>query len=1240
MVAPTRSRWQRWNQWLRTGYGSGWPLTIAGLLVIGAGFAVDFYLQLGVNQRRETERLQLLADAQAARLEVRLAALSAVLDRFERALNANPNDALVITTTIAGLSAEIRSVLALDGTGKVLASSRAEQMNANLGSHPLFWAALADAGTEAKLLVHTAPAELGSSGIAIARARRSPSADVGVLVLHIDELYLVPAVTDLELTLSVDGRHLLHTGKVENARTTIERRLDPHAPTLERPLTLTLRAGGADARAALIRSPGFAAAMWLAVALLTIVVAVVSSLRRAELKRLRGLHQRLLQGNDEGLVGIDLEGRIRFANPAFSAQIGQAPGALLGVDVREIVQWDDVGNHDAIDKILSGAEARREGLASVRVGEELLRVVVSAARDGGVLSGALLSFSDPVHGPASPHHAPAERLYRALFDLSPDGVIIVDLDSEKPLAFNNAALQMLGQSAESLADMRIRDLEVAPSETIRQLVRVLASGRVEFETRYRRGADVIDVQVIAQTIEFAARPALYWIVRDVTTTRKASSELASNEELLRTLIDRLPLPLAVFEGRELSLVNARMLIDVGADAARAKDIAGLLDALGATGAIRLLIEQRWSLLDGIDADLHDPIEIRAKGVFDLHLARVGTRTLLMLVDLSERDRSEQGLIEAMQLAERVNRARSEFLANMSHEIRTPMTAILGLTHLLQRSALAATQRDYTHKIDSAARTLLSILDDLLDYAKLETGRLSIELAPFSLRALLSELEVVFQDAAREKQLKLAFAIDAQTRDGLLGDAARLRQVLLNLIGNAIKFTDSGHVRVHVAPGHEAETVVFDVEDSGIGISQEQQQRIFEAFYQGEGSTTRRFGGTGLGLPITYALVQLMGGKLSVRSEPHVGSIFTLELPLQSAKAPLPNTRTAPIAGVPRLTNMRILLIEDHPINRHVVSEILGVEGARVISAALAKEGLAMLDREPFDAVLMDIQMPEMDGHEATRVIRKRFSAEQLPVVAMTANASAEDRALSQASGMNAHLAKPIDVNVLVATLLALSGRSIPPPLIDNATSDQGETPVLDADKALRRLGGNRSLYAQMARLFGREQIETPTRLYEAIGADQVDEAIAQAHKLKGVAATLGAEALAEKAKRLERALSKRKPATEIQRLLAELRSDFAEAADALKAAADRLQPEGAARTAIALADFDRAEFERTLDKLVLALVDSDMAAMDVYAELSELAPEPLIAALQPVEDALKRLDFAFALEGCRGVEAALERIGV
>ncbi len=1242
METKPRSRWQRLNHWLRTGHWSGWPLIVAGLSLIGAGFAIDFVRQSADISQRESERLALMADAHAASIEAQLSHINSLLDRLERALIANPNDALVITTTIAGLSPGIRSVLVLDGNGRVLASSRGEQMLAQLGNHPLVWAALADADTEAKLSLHAVPGELGSSGIAISRARRGMGIDNGVLVLHVDENYLSrPGPHDIGIELAVDDTPLVViAGAQVRAPSSLRRTIEPSTPTLSRPLVLTLRASGASTRAAIARSLSFGAAMWLAVALMTIVVGVVSSLRRAELKRLRSVHQRMLQGNEEGLVGVDLDGRIRFANPAFSTQIGLAPGALLGVDVRQLIQWEDATANDSVDRVLSGVDSRREGLACVRLGEDLLRVVVTAARDGGELSGALLSFSDPLHAPASSHHAPTERLYRTLFDLSPDGVIIVDLDTEKPLAFNRAALQMLDLNASALAAMRIRDLEYSPAETIRQLVRVLASGQVEFATRYRRGIEAIDVQVIAQTIEFAARPALYWIVRDMTQTRRASEELATNEALLRTLIDRLPLPLAVFEGRELSLVNARMLIDVGADAARAKDISDLLDALGTGGATRVLIEQRWSLLDTADSELVDPIEVRrsSETVFDLHLARVGTRTLMMLVDLSERDRSEQRLIEARQLAERVNRARSEFLANMSHEIRTPMTAILGLAHLLERSSLAAAQRDYTHKIDGAARTLLAILDDLLDYAKLETGRLSIEHAPFSLRTMLSELEHVFQEIASDKHLRLTFDIDPSTRDGLSGDSARLRQILLNLIGNAIKFTEQGQVRLRVAPGTAPEALVFAVEDSGIGISREQQARIFEAFYQGEGSTTRRYGGTGLGLPITYALVQLMGGELAVESEPHVGSVFTLTLSMPGAVVPHPDSGSAPAPGVPRLTGMRILLVEDHPINRHVVAEILSDEGARVASAALAKDALTLLENHSFDAVLMDIQMPEMDGHEATRRIRQRFSDQELPVVAMTANSSAEDRASSRSAGMNAHLAKPIDVNVLVATLLALAGRGAPPPVVETTNADQEETPVLDAEKALRRLGGNRTLYAQMARLFGREQMETPARLSDAIMAERTAEAIAQTHTLKGVAATLGAEALAEKARRLERALSKRKPATEIQRLLGELRSDFRDATEALKAAADQLQPADLPQSTVPLAEFDRDEFERTLDRLVLALVDGDMAALDVFRELMDQVPAPLLGAMRTVEDALKRLNFRMALEACRGVEWELRRI--
>jgi two-component system, sensor histidine kinase and response regulator len=1276
---PRPAGFSRLLRRLDLAHWSPWPLVAAGLILIGIGLGLDLWRQLLEAKDHEQERLQATAQLVAQGTAQRLAAASLLLGRLETSLKTNPTDAQAIVHAVSGLESDLIAVLLIDTEGKVSASSRVDQVGLDLSGEPLLWSARADADVEARLYLYKPPAGLAASGRLAARARRAPDGSfIGISALILAPAYFQSALTpmdgagasivlrdaDASAVLSWPDPHPAASDTSVADQLQARAEVDSALIALDRPWSVEVSRTRAALLSAWGRQARYGLLLWLLVASVAVFAGVVASFRRREMKRLRGLHQRLLQGVDEGLAGIDQSACVRFANAAFARSLGVTPGELLGRDLRELLRWPgrEDTDEDPISAVIGGRLPRFEDTCELGDGQTTLRATITPTRDDGEISGALLAFADPlIAASAGSARSPADRLYRTLFDLSPDGVMIVDLDSERPLAFNPAAARLLGYSAEEFGRLRVREHEAnpAPMDTIRHIARVLAEGRVEFETRYRsREGTISDVQVRAQTIEFAGRPALYWIVRDISAGKRTALELHESASLMRALVDHLPLPLLVYEQRRLSLSNARYGKDLGV-LPPGIELHQWLSASCPDADAREHLLQEWQALEqGDSRQLQLEITLTASDgqtrVFALHGARVGARTLLLLVDLSERRLAEQRLSEARELAERANRARSEFLANMSHEIRTPMTAILGLTYLLQKSELSSGQRDQTEKIDSAARTLLAILDDLLDYSKLEAGRIAIEHQPFHLRELLNEIQLLFAAGARDKGLSLEVSLDPQTPGTLIGDPARLRQVLMNLVGNAVKFTDQGGVKLRVS-GREDDQQQVDLElavsDSGIGIDAKLLGRIFEPFYQAETSSKRRFGGTGLGLPITQWLVNLMGGKLEFDSNPGLGSEFRVLL--RQPRAPFlmnstPVTDPPPTVGQdqgPPLQGVSVLLVEDHPINRHVAREILSGEGALVEIASDGHEAISRLRADPtgFDVVLMDIQMPQMDGFEATEVIRHTLGLRELPVIAMTANSSPEDRARSREAGMNDHLAKPIDVRILVATLLAhvrpgttrLEARSL-------ATTDAApapepeELPVLAVDKALARLAGHRTLYAQMARLFAQEQGESVRRRSAALAQGDRIEAGRAAHTLKGVAATLGAEALSAIASQLERALKRNTEPDQLQRMSDELGEALAQAIVALERVAEELAP--AADDAVLLQDFDRNAFVRCLDALVLALVDSNMAALDHYAELRALATTALVEPLRSVDDALGRLDFSSALNACRRVENVLETL--
>ncbi|HEX2012914.1 MAG TPA: PAS-domain containing protein, partial [Roseateles sp.] len=499
-------------------------------------------------------------------------------------------------------------------------------------------------------------------------------------------------------------------------------------------------------------------------------------------------------------------------------------------------------------------------------------------------------------------------------------------------------------------------------------------------------------------------------------------------------------------------------------------------------------------------------------------------------DITRQKEYEASLREAMAAAEQASAAKSQFLANMSHEIRTPMNAILGMLKLLSRTPLDARQRDYTMKTRGAARSLLALLNDILDFSKIEAGRMELDPQPFRPARLIEDLQVILRANLGAKPLALRFEIDPAMPEGLLGDAPRLQQVLINLGGNALKFTTEGAVTVALRLREPATPAVgalveFRVSDTGIGIAAEHQGKIFAGFTQAEASTTRRFGGTGLGLAISQRLVQAMGGELRLHSVPGQGSEFFFGLRLPLAEPPADEIRPGQVLPQQRLDGLRLLVVEDNLNNQQVAQELLQDEGATVVLAGDGRQALDLLDAgEAFDAVLMDVQMPVMDGYTATRAIRARPGLAALPVIAMTANAMAADLEAARAAGMDEHVGKPFEIEHLIAVIRRRVGRAAHPqrPVAGASVPEElrhrAQAAGLDLPAALHRLMGKTALLERMSRSFATQAQALPTVLRGQLMAGDLDAAAATLHSFKGLAATLGAEHLAELARQGEQRL--------------------------------------------------------------------------------------------------------------------------
>ncbi len=492
------------------------------------------------------------------------------------------------------------------------------------------------------------------------------------------------------------------------------------------------------------------------------------------------------------------------------------------------------------------------------------------------------------------------------------------------------------------------------------------------------------------------------------------------------------------------------------------------------------------------------------------------RILISVRDVSDLKEKEKQLIIAKQKAQQSSRLKSEFLANMSHEIRTPMNGILGMSHLILQTDLSNKQKKYLSSIDSSAKNLLNIINDILDFSKIEAGKLEIHKINFNIKELLLHIKNIVMIKADEKGLSFDINCDCLGSHIYFGDDLRISQVLLNLIGNAIKFTKVGNINIQIKELSNNQ-MRFIVSDTGIGLSKEQINKLFQSFTQADGSTTRKYGGTGLGLSISKQLVELMDGKIWIESEENIGSKFIFDIELEKGNiAKIIKKENIDISQLAILKGSKILLVEDNLINQEIVSGLLETSGINIDIASNGQEAVDVFNKNKYELILMDLQMPIMGGIEATKIIREINT--KIPIIALTANAMKEDIEETKLAGMNEHLNKPIDVEILYETLLKYISKKVDSTEQTNEYLDDiiiPEFKSIDTKMGLSHMGNNKKLYLKILHDF---YINNKALKLEELNNIELERSV---HTIKGLSANIGALDLSKIAKEIEETLDKK-----------------------------------------------------------------------------------------------------------------------
>jgi hypothetical protein len=537
---------------------------------------------------------------------------------------------------------------------------------------------------------------------------------------------------------------------------------------------------------------------------------------------------------------------------------------------------------------------------------------------------------------------------------------------------------------------------------------------------------VVWIRISAVPIEFEGALQAVVVAEDVTATKAMARSLVENERRLRLITDNMidAITQIDFKGSVLfTSPSIWHLLGYTPEELMGRNLFEFIhpeDIPAAKKRFKYRLKEWENFTSELRLKRKDETFIWVESSGNVIADEEGKLSIVYVSrDINMKRRAQQEMIRSKEEAELANQAKSEFLANMSHEIRTPMNGIIGMTNLTLMSSLTDEQRENLTMVKNSGESLLRIINSILDFSKIESGKIAIEKSKFDIRMLLRRICSPFEIQAVNKDIKFKVTLDERIPEFIIGDPNKLGQILNNLIGNAVKFTSKGNVHVTADLDGQGEGMLelrFTVSDTGIGIAQRDRNKIFQSFAQVDGSITRRYGGTGLGLAITRQLVEMMGGEVNFVSKPNVGSKFFFTLPFEASVTKAKFNMEDELAKIPEpVRKLKILLVEDDKINQAFALNLLRKQGHKVIVAENGLEAINQLILDSFDIVFMDIQMPELDGVQATRIIRHKLLISDMPIIALTAHALRGDKARFIDAGMDGYISKPIEVDLFFET---------------------------------------------------------------------------------------------------------------------------------------------------------------------------------------------------------------------------------